>query len=73
MAHDQLKLDFSVAETEHGNSFPPSATVHDLGAARALRQQVELGSVHQGICDSVKHIRLSRSSVSGVASPPLKP
>lgn len=72
MAHDQLKLDFSVTETAHEKPSPQSATVHDLGAARTLRHQVELGSVYQGIFDSVKHVRLNRNALSGVETPPTK-
>lgn len=72
MAHDQLKLDFSVAETAHEALSPQSATVHDLGAARTQRHQVELGSVYQCIFDSVKHIRLSRCAPSGVDKPATK-
>ena len=72
MAHDQLKLDFSVAETAHETLSPRSATVHDLGAARTVRHQVELGSVYQGIFDSVKHVRLSQSALSGIKKPATK-
>ena len=70
MAHDQLLLDFSVADAAHEKVSMCSATVHDFDAARRLRQQSELGSVYEGIFESVKHIRLSRSSGGNVDSTP---
>lgn len=70
MAHDQLLLDFSVADTAHEEVSTCSATVHDLDAARRLRQQTELGGIYEGIYESVKHIRLSRSSCRNLDSTP---
>jgi hypothetical protein len=70
MAHDQLLLDFSVADTAHEKVSMCSATVHDFDAARRLRQQADLGNVYEGIYESVRHIRLSRSTGRKVDSTP---
>ena len=72
MAPDQLQLDFSVADIAREKLTPLSATVHDLDASRRVRDLAHLGSVYEGIYESVKHVRLSRTSPSNVQTPATK-
>lgn len=73
MAPDQMQLDFSAsAEAARDVSSPPSASVHNLNAARRARQHAELGSVYQDIYESVKHVRLDRAASSQIEAPDTK-
>lgn len=72
MAPEQLQLDFAVADIEHEKPALLSATVHDLDAARRVRHQADLGSVYQGIYESVKHVRLNRAAPHSVETPATK-
>jgi hypothetical protein len=60
MAPHQLPLDFSVADKAQGMSRSLCSTVLSMDAARIARDQAELVSLHRGICESVKHVRLDR-------------
>ena len=70
MAPHQLQLDFAISEIACGERATQSATVVELDRIRSARQKADLGSLHQGICESVKHIRLSRSTSTGLDTPP---
>jgi hypothetical protein len=72
MAPDQLQLDFSVTETRSEKASIQSASVHNLDEARRVRQKDDLGTLYQGIYESVKHVRLNRATFNSFGTPTIK-